>query len=75
MLPPTPSRLAWLADFDPDAHLMLYLKGGNALAREMKWPGSHRYAVLNAGGAREAGLGEKHFAVKRHFRFETGDDL
>ena len=75
MLPPTPSRLAWLADFDPDAHLMLYLKRGNALAREMKWLGSHRYAVLNAGGASEAELREKHLAVKRHFQFETGDDL
>jgi len=26
---------------------MLYLKRGAALAREMKWLGSHRFAVLN----------------------------
>lgn len=29
---------------------MLYLKRGTGLAREMKWLGSHRYAVLNLGG-------------------------
>ena len=35
----------------PDARLMLYLKRGASLAREMKWLGSYRYAVLNLGGA------------------------
>jgi len=34
----------------PDARLMFYLKRGAGLAREMKWLGSHRYAVLNLGG-------------------------
>ena len=34
----------------PDAHLMLYMKHGTDLAREMKWLGSHRYAVLNLRG-------------------------
>ena len=75
MRPPTPSSLAWLAGFDPDAHLMLYLKRGRALEREMKWLGSHRYAVLNAGAASEAELWAKHLAVKRHFQFETGNDM
>jgi ATP-grasp domain len=70
--PPTPAKLAWLFAFDPDAHLMLYVKRGRALAREMKWLGSYRYAVLNMGGSTEAELSEKHEAVKRHFEFETG---
>ena len=72
MHPPTPEKLAWLAAFDPDAHLMLYMKHGRALAREMKWLGSHRYAVLNMGGKTRAELTQKHETVKRHFEFETG---
>lgn len=35
----------------PEARLMLYLKHGAALAREMKWLGSYRYAVVNMGAA------------------------
>ncbi|MBK8065736.1 MAG: ATP-grasp domain-containing protein [Betaproteobacteria bacterium] len=31
----------------PDADLMFYFKRGTALAREMKWLGSYRYALLN----------------------------
>lgn len=34
----------------PDAHLMLYLKKGASLQREIRWLGSYRYAVLNLGG-------------------------
>ena len=71
-LPPTRAKLAWLAAFDPDAHLMLYLKKGRSLAREMKWLGSHRYAVLNMGGRTQAELAGKHETVKRHLEFETG---
>ena len=33
----------------PDAHLMFYPKRGADLAREMKWLGSYRYAVMNFG--------------------------
>jgi hypothetical protein len=35
---------------------MLYLKHGADLAREMKWLGSHRYAVLNLAGRDRADL-------------------
>lgn len=69
---PTRAKLEWLKAFDPDAHLMLYLKQGRALAREMKWLGSHRYAVLNMGGASAAEMMEKSRAIKRHLEFETG---
>jgi len=34
-----------------DTHLMIYPKRGPDLAREMKWLGSYRYGVFNAGGA------------------------
>jgi hypothetical protein len=40
----------------PDAHLMLYLKRGAGLAREMKWLGSHRYAIVNLCGRDRAEL-------------------
>ena len=70
--PPTADKLAWLASFDPDAHLMLYLKRGRALAREMKWLGSHRYAVLNMGAESELALRDKYQIVKRMLEFETG---
>jgi hypothetical protein len=55
---PAPSRaqLATIGRRHPDAHLMLYLKRGVDLAREMKWLGSHRYAVLNLQGGDRAEL-------------------
>lgn len=56
---PTALQVRALADCDRDVHLMLYLKRGRALAREMKWLGSHRYAVLNMGGDSSAGLDAK----------------
>ncbi|HWS11855.1 MAG TPA: ATP-grasp domain-containing protein [Rhodocyclaceae bacterium] len=49
---PEPSRaqLRHVAERHPEARLMLYFKHGSDLAREMKWLGSHRYAVLNLPG-------------------------
>jgi hypothetical protein len=44
---PTASQIAHAREAYPDAHLMLYLKRGASLAREMKWMGSYRYAVVN----------------------------
>ena len=44
---PTASQIARVRDEYPEAHLMLYLKRGSSLAREMKWMGSYRYAVVN----------------------------
>ena len=44
----------------PDASIMLYLKRGQALAREMKWLGSYRYAVVNLGGANEQVLDRRY---------------
>lgn len=53
----------------PDAAIMLYLKRGQALAREMKWLGSYRYAVVNMGGANEAVLDRHYAEIRRMLRF------
>lgn len=50
---PSREAIAKVSRSFPEARLMLYLKHGAALAREMKWLGSYRYAVLNM-GARNA---------------------
>ena len=53
---PGQEQLARVAERHPDARLMLYLKRGADLEREMKWLGSHRFAVLNLGGRDRADL-------------------
>ncbi len=54
----------------PDARLMLYMKKGNGLAREMKWLGSHRYAVLNLGGKSEQDLFERYERIRTELAFD-----
>ena len=54
----------------PDARLMLYLKRGAGLAREMKWLGSYRYAVLNLGGASTEDLHQRYDEIRRELAFE-----
>jgi hypothetical protein len=49
----------------PDARLMLYLKRGLALANEMKWLGSYRYAVVNMGAGSSADLHARFGALRR----------
>ena len=49
----------------PDARLMLYLKRGAALAREMKWLGSYRYAVVNMGGGSTDDMQQRLHAMQR----------
>ena len=46
---PSGRELRGLAARHGDAHVMVYPKRGADLAREMKWLGSYRYAVFNAG--------------------------
>jgi hypothetical protein len=55
---PHPGRepLARVARRHPEAHLMLYPKRGGDLAREVKWLGSHRYAIVNLPGRDRADL-------------------
>jgi hypothetical protein len=59
---PTPEQIERVRRDYPEARLMLYLKRGLALANEMKWLGSYRYAVVNMG----AGSGEE-----LHQRFQS----
>lgn len=63
---PVPSRaqLGRVSQRHPDAHLMLYLKRGADLRREMKWLGSHRYAVLNLPGCDRAQLYERYRDIR-----------
>ncbi len=67
---PSRAQVARLAAEQPDAKLMLYLKRGAALAREMKWLGSYRYAVLNLGGTSDADLVDRYHAACRELAFE-----
>jgi len=53
---PTRAQLRQVRRRHPEARLMLYLKRGADLAREMKWLGSHRFAVLNLPGRDRADL-------------------
>lgn len=56
--PRLPSRddLTWLAREYPQARLELYPKRGGSLRRDLKWLGSHRWALLNLPGRDEADL-------------------
>jgi len=54
--PPDAARRAALARAFPDAIFMDFERRGRALRREYKWLGSHRYGVMNLGGADEAAL-------------------
>ena len=47
---------AWLAKEYPQACLKTYTKQGNALKRDVKWLGSHRWASLNLPSATPASL-------------------
>lgn len=60
---PTRDDLAWLASEYPEARLELYAKKGAALQRDLKWLGSHRWAVLNMPGRDEADLRERYERV------------
>jgi biotin carboxylase len=70
---PSAADLARVRRRYPDAAVMLYLKRGSALAREMKWLGSYRYAVVNLGGASEQDLDRRYAEIRRmlHFQEET----
>ena len=54
----------------PDARLMLYLKRGASLAREMKWLGSYRYAVLNLGGVSAEDLYRRYDDIRHELAFD-----
>jgi hypothetical protein len=68
---PTRAQLERVRRDYPDARLMLYLKRGAALAREMKWLGSYRYAVVNMGGGSIDDLQQRFHALRRALFLEA----
>lgn len=64
---PSSDDISWLSREFPQARLELYPKSGNALRREIKWLGSHRYAVLNMPGDDEADLRRRYERVCERF--------
>lgn len=72
---PSAEQIAAVHRRYPDARLMLYLKRGAGLAREMKWLGSHRYAVLNLGGRDAGDLHRRYEAIRRELSLDTGIGL
>lgn len=67
---PTRAQLAQVAARHPDARVMLYVKRGADLAREVKWLGSHRYALVNVPGRDRADV----FARQRDICATLGFD-
>jgi len=68
---PSTEQIAAMHRRYPDARLILYLKRGAGLAREMKWLGSHRYAVLNLGGRDAADLQQRYEEIRRELALDA----
>jgi biotin carboxylase len=68
---PSPDQIRALGETYPDARLMLYLKKGARLAREMKWLGSYRYAVLNLGGQSPTDLHDRFHRIRQQLAFDS----
>ena len=69
---PSAEQIAAVHRRYPDARLMLYLKRGTGLAREMKWLGSHRYAVLNLGGRDAEDLQRRYETIRSELALDAG---
>ena len=62
---PTEEQVARVRREYPEARLMLYMKRGSSLAREMKWLGSYRYAVVNMGASSADELHRRFHDMRR----------
>ena len=69
---PSAAQLAAVRQAHPDARLMLYLKRGKSLAREMKWLGSYRFAVVNLGAGSSDELHRRFHELRRSL-FDDAD--
>ena len=67
---PSRAKFEQVAARHPDARVMLYVKRGADLAREVKWLGSHRYALVNVPGRDRADV----FARQRDICATLGFD-
>jgi hypothetical protein len=68
---PSRAQIRSVSESYPDARLMLYLKKGAGLAREMKWLGSYRYAVLNLGGQSPTDLHDRFHRIRQQLAFDA----
>jgi hypothetical protein len=66
---PSADDLAWLGHEYPEARLEVYPKKGASLRRELKWLGSHRWAVLNMPGIDEADLRRRYERICAKLRW------
>ncbi len=64
---PTAADLTWLAREYPEARLELYPKRGGSLRRDLKWLGSHRWALLNMPGRDAADLRARYERICARF--------
>jgi hypothetical protein len=71
---PSQAQQLWLKDFAADAQLHLLIKHGWSRAREVKWLGDYRYALLHLGGHDQADLLKRYAEVNRHLDFDQGDE-
>jgi hypothetical protein len=70
---PSAEDRGWLARECPQARLEVYPKQGSALRRDLKWLGSHRWAVLNLPGRDEADLRERYLRICARLRWPALD--
>ena len=70
---PSARDRAWLAREYPQARLEVYAKRGAALRRDLKWLGSHRWAVLNLPGRDEGELHESYLRICARLRWPALD--
>ncbi len=66
---PSDAELARVRAQYDDARVLIYVKRGASLAREMKWLGSYRYAVFNLGGSSVDELHSRYRCVRSQLRF------
>jgi len=66
---PSAADLAWLAHEYPEARLEVYPKKGGSLKRDLKWLGSHRWAVLNMPGVDEPDLRRRYERICSRLRW------
>ena len=66
---PDESRVNEIRKQYPDARILVYIKKGSSLAREYKWLGSYRYAVLNLGAKTNQDLHQRYHQVRSQLPF------
>ncbi len=67
---PERAQIDWMHSKYPGTLLQTFIKHGNSRAREAKWLGSYRYAVVNMGGDDHRDLLLRHAELCRQISFE-----